>query len=289
MDSPYGLSGTQAAMSKRINMKLAGLCAVLLLANLTGCVSLSDGQTSAALKELAPTGELRVGVAFAPARSALFVVKDANGRPSGVTVDLGKELARQLGVPVEFVAVSNTGELTNEISSGALDVTFVPIDNERRKMMAFGPAYFVIQSTYLVRPGSDMKTLADVDRPDIRVVGIAGSATFRSAGRSLKNTTITAVPSVDDAIEMLRSGKADAFALTHDALPPLVAQLPGSRILDGAFLQTGVAIAVPKERPNALAYVSAFMEDAKKSGAVERAFDNAGLKGLPVAPPSLPQ
>jgi polar amino acid transport system substrate-binding protein len=267
-------------------MKLAGLCAVLFFANLTGCVSLSDGPTSTVRKELAPTGELRVGVAYAPARSALFVVKDASGKPSGVTVDIGKELARKLGVPVEFVVVSNTGELTHEISSGALDVTFVPIDNERRKVVEFGPAYFVIQSTYLVRPGSDIKTLADVDRPVIRVVGIAGSATFRSAGRSLKNATITSVPSIDEAIEMLRSGRADAFALTHDALPPLVARLPGSRILDGAFLQTGVAIAVPKNRPNALAYVSTFMEDAKKSGVVQRAFDNAGLKDLPVAPPS---
>jgi polar amino acid transport system substrate-binding protein len=87
----------------------------------------------------------------------------------------------------------------------------------------------------------------------------------------------------------LRSGTADAFALTHDSLPPLAAALPGSRILDGAFLRAGVAIAVPKDRPNALAYASAFMEDVKGSGAVQRAFEDAGLKGLTVAPPSASQ
>jgi len=62
---------------------------------------------------------------------------------------------------------------------------------------------------------------------------------------------------------MLSAGAADAFALTHDALPALAARLPGSRILDGSFLQSGVAIAVPKNRLNALAYATTFMEDAK--------------------------
>ena len=62
--------------------------------------------------------------------------------------------------------------------------------------------------------------------------------------------------------------------------------LPGSRILDGSFLQTGIAIAVPKNRPNALAYATVFMEDAKASGMVRRAFDDAGLKDLVVTPPS---
>jgi polar amino acid transport system substrate-binding protein len=183
------------------------------------------------------------------------------------------------------LVVSSSGELVDAMSSGALDVAFMPVDAERRERVDFGPAYFTIESTYLVRSGSDIKILSDVDRPNVRVIGIANTATIRAAGRSLKNTTIVAVKSVGEATEMLRTGAADAFALTHDALPALAAQLPGSRILDGSFLQTDIAIAVPKNRPNALAYASAFMEDAKASGMVRRAFEDAGLKDLVVAPP----
>jgi len=267
-------------------MEVLRVCSVLVVAVLAACASISDRPTSDALKELAPTGKLRVGVASAPTRSAFFVEKDANGQPSGVTVDLGNELGRKLGVPVEIIVAPNSGELVKATSSGALDVSFMPVDDERRKILDFGPAYFVIESSYLVRPGSDIKTLADVDRTNIRVVGIANTATIRSAGRSLKNTGVTAAPSVDEAMEMLRSGRADAFALTHDSLPPLAARLPGSRILGGSFLQTGIAIAVPKNRPNALAYATEFMENAKASGLVQRAFDNAGLRGLTIAPPS---
>jgi polar amino acid transport system substrate-binding protein len=50
------------------------------------------------------------------------------------------------------------------------------------------------------------------------------------------------------------------------------------------FLNSFVAVAVPKNRPAALAYVSAFVEDAKASGSVRRALDNAGLKTSTVAP-----
>ena len=83
---------------------------------------------------------------------------------------------------------------------------------------------------------------------------------------------------------MMGSGAARAFALTHDALPPLQKTLPGSRILDGAFQTTGVGIAVQKNRPAALAFVKDFVERAKSDGSVRRAFDAAGLSGLPLAP-----
>jgi polar amino acid transport system substrate-binding protein len=230
------------------------------------------------MQELVPTGRLRVGVVFAPAASAFFVVKDARGEPRGVTVDLGNALARALGVPVEFMVVPNSGLVTDATASGAIDVAFMPVDEERKQRVDFGPAYYLVESTYLATGASQIRTLAEVDQPHVRIVGIANTTTIRAAARSLKNTTISAVSSVGEAVEMMRSGQADAFALSRDSLPPFMAELPGSRIVDGSFQQTGIAIAVPKNRPAALAYVSQFMDSAKRSGLVQRALDDAGLK-----------
>jgi polar amino acid transport system substrate-binding protein len=42
-------------------------------------------------------------------------------------------------------------------------------------------------------------------------------------------------------------------------------------------------VAVPPNRTAALAYVSAFVEEAKASGVVRKALDGAGING-PVAP-----
>ena len=262
-------------------VKFLSLCGMLAGALVA---SSAAAQESMAVKELVPTGKLRVGVVFAPAASPFFVVKEANGEPRGVTVDLARELGRKLDAPVEFMVVPNSGLVTDATESGAIDVAFMPVDEERKKRVDFGPAYFMIESTYLATGASGIKTVAEVDRPNVRVVGIANTTTIRAAGRSLKNTSISAVASVDEAMAMLQSGKADAFALSRDSLPPFVAQLPGSRIVEGGFQQTGIAIAVPKNRPNALAYVTAFMESAKISGVVRRALDRAGFANDPVAP-----
>jgi polar amino acid transport system substrate-binding protein len=235
------------------------------------------------MKELIPTGKLRFGVAFAPKMSALFVVKE-DGSPRGITADLGSTLAKRLGVPVEFMVAPNTGVLTDALADAKIDVAFMPVDDERKKRLDFGPMYALVESTYMVTAASGIKTLAEVDRPGVRVVGVANTTTIRAAGRTLKNIQPIAATSIDDALAMLRGGNADAFALDRDSLPDFVAMFPGSHIVDGGFQQTGIAIAVPKGRPAALAYVTKFMEEAKASGAVRRAMDRAGMKDLPVAP-----
>jgi polar amino acid transport system substrate-binding protein len=119
----------------------------------------------------------------------------------------------------------------------------------------------------------------------VRVIAIAGTTTLRSAGRTLTQTTVAPVPSVDEALAALRENRADAFALTHDTLGPLAARVPGSRILDGAFQRVYVSVLVKKNHPAALAWVTRWMEEAKAGGAVRRAFDVAGFTTAAVAPP----
>ena len=236
------------------------------------------------MKELVPTGKLRVGVAFAPSPTPLFVVKDADGTPRGVTADLGHALAGDIGVAADMFVAPNTGELVDALEAGRIDVSFMPVDEERKKRIEFGPVYFLVESTYMVTAASGIRTVDEVDSPGVRVVGIANTTTIRAAGRTLTKTTVTAAPSIGEAMEMMIGGKADAFALSRDAFPPLLAQLPGSRAVEGGFQFTGVAIAVAKGRPEALAAVTAFLEKAKNSGAVRRAFERAGLSHLQPAP-----
>ena len=76
--------------------------------------------------EIAPTGKLRVAIAISPAGGAFWSTKNESGGYAGVPVDLGKEMAAQLGVPVEFVAYQNSGQIVDAVSTGAWDVTFLP-------------------------------------------------------------------------------------------------------------------------------------------------------------------
>ncbi len=257
---------------------LAGLMLALIAAT-------SVAAEDKTMSELAPTGKLRVGVAYAPLPTPVFVAKDGLGDYRGAPRDIGIALGKALGVPVEVIVKATTGELTEASAAGAIDIGFMPIDDERKQKLDFSPPYFVIESTYLVAAGRpEIRTLADVDRADVTVVGINGSTTIRAATRTLKTAKVVAAKSVDEAMTMLKDGQAQAFALTHDSLPRLQAQLPGSRILDGAFQTTGVGIGMQKNRPAGLAALSKFVTEAKANGVIRKAFDDAGLEGLSIAP-----
>ena len=82
--------------------------------------------------EIAPTGKLRVAIAISPAGGAFWSTKSESGGYAGVPVDLGKEMAAQLGVPVEYVVHQNSGQITDAAAKGTWDVTFLPKDPERR-------------------------------------------------------------------------------------------------------------------------------------------------------------
>ncbi|MBI3702921.1 MAG: transporter substrate-binding domain-containing protein [Rhizobiales bacterium] len=237
------------------------------------------------MKELVPTGKLRVAIAISPAPSALFAVKDAaTGKFHGVTVDLGTALAKKLGVPVEFVPHLASGEIQNSAASGKWDVTFMPVDDERKKAVDFGNAYHLLQSTYLVAPGSTLMKVEDANAPGVRIGGVANTATFRAALRTAPKATFVTVPGVVAATDAMNAKQIDCIALSRESLSGLALKIPGSRILDGGFLNSSTAVAVPKGKPEALAYASQFIEEAKASGLVRKAFDAMNLKNSQVAP-----
>jgi polar amino acid transport system substrate-binding protein len=239
----------------------------------------------AALNELAPTGRLRVAVAVGPAASALWTVRDpATGKPKGVPVVLGTALAQKLGVPVELIEYDSSGKIIAAANDGAWDVTFVPVDDDRKKVVDFGAPYHLLQSTYLVAPASGITNLAEVNRPGVRICGVEGTATFRAALKSTPNATPVTVKGPDEAVELMREGRIDTIALSRESVGGLVDALPGSKVLDEAFLNSTTAIAVAKNKPAALAYVTGFIEEAKASGLVRRALDGMGLKSSQVAP-----
>ena len=255
-------------------------CGLLLALFVVGPASAQEST----MKELAPTGKLRIGLVFAPSPGAFFVFKEADGKPRGVTADLADALGKKLNLAVETVLFPNSGLATDAVESGAVDVSFMPVDEERKSRIAFGPAYVQAESTYMVTAATGAKSVEDVDKPGMRVIGIANTTTIRAAGRTLKNTTIVAVTSVEESVALLRDGKADAFALSRDTLPTYVKQVPGSRMVDGAFQQINISISVAKKKPAALAAVTDFLNAAKQDGTVRRIFDKHGLKDAQVAP-----
>lgn len=278
-------------MRCRLTLGAIGTAAVLAACGTSGAgAPAADSPSAAARAELAPTGRLRVAVAVAPAASTFFSMRDpATGELRGVAVTLGAHLASQLGVPVEYVVYPNSGELAAAGSTGAWDVSFMPADDERAAIVDFGPAYNLFESTYLVRAGSPIASIADVDRPGVRVAAVDNTTTGRSAARQLTTATLVSFRSVEEVQKAILAGEVEAAAMSRASLQALLPALPGARVLPGHFHATANTIAVPKGRPAALEYVTRFIEEAKASGLVRSAFDAIGLTDAVVAPPATAQ
>jgi polar amino acid transport system substrate-binding protein len=245
---------------------------------------MSDHPASA-LTELAPTGRLRAAVAVGDAASAVWNIRDAaSGELKGVAADLARAMAERLALPLELIGQKSSAAIIEAADSGTWDVGFTPVDAERKQRVDFSTDYFLGDSTYMIRAGSPVSTLAEVDSAAVRIVGIEGTATLRAARASLHNTTAQGLAQLDEALAMFGRGEVDALALGRESILSLLPRFPGARVLKEHFLATGTAVAVPKQRPQALALVTHFIEGAKTDGTLRAILDRNGLSGVAVPP-----
>ena len=232
--------------------------------------------------ELAPTGKLRVGINFG---NFLLTAKDPKtGEPRGVAVDLGRELGRRLGVPVEIVGYPSPGELADAAASGVWDVGFLGAEPQRAKAIDFTAAYVEIEATYLVPPGSPLKTIADVDRPGVRIAVSGKSAYDLYLSRNLKHAVLVREEGADNIFNRFVTDKLEALASLRPRLVTDHANLPGSRILEGRFTAVQQAAGTPKGRSAGAKYLCEFIEDIKATGLVAQTIEKNGVRGLTVAP-----
>ena len=270
-------------MSSRSLPRLASHVCGIVFGLFLGVSALTISASADGLEdEIAPTGKLRVGIGISPSGGPYWSNKNENGDYTGVPVDLGKEMAAQLGVPVEYVAYWNSGQITDGAATGAWDVTFLPKDAERETKMLFGPIYEVADATCIVKAGSTITNFATLDQPGIKVVAVSGTTTMRGAQAHLKNAKVTGYQTYDEIFNLLKNGEVDAFALSRDQLNAMAKKIPGTRVLDETFKKTVTAVAVPPNHPLALAFVSKFMTDAISNGTLRKAYDNNGLKDSPI-------
>lgn len=272
---------TEAVFKPRRGQLVAtlGLLAALAL-GLSGCASTDTPPTASAATRsaLAPTGTLRVGVYLG---SPTSLVRTAAGEERGVAVELGRELARQLGVPVQLVTHTRVPEIIESIKAGRVDVTITNASPARAREVDFSPTVLSLESGYLVPPGSPLKDASEVDRSGHRVGVTQGSTSQGQLPQLLKQAAVMAAPSVPAAVQMLRDGQLQAFATNKGILFEMSDQLPGSRVLPGRWSLEHLALAVPKGRnAEAMTWLQGYVQRASASGLVREAAARAGLRGL---------
>jgi polar amino acid transport system substrate-binding protein len=202
-----------------------------------------------------------------------------------VAVDLARELGKRLDLIVELVGFESAGRMVAGLKTGAWDIAFLAIDAERASEIDFTAPYIEIEGTYVVPPGSPLRTVEDVDRDGVRIGVSANSAYDLFLKRSVKHATLVRAPDPKEAFALLLARSVDVVAGVKQSLIANAEKLPGSRVLPGRFMAIQQALGIPKGHDEAAQYLREFIDHVKASGVVARAIQNAGVRGVSVPPP----
>ena len=238
--------------------------------------------SAAVVSELAPGGVLRAGINLS--NFLLVTGRAANGEPQGIAPDMAGEIAARLKVPLKLLPYPNPGKLADAVAEW--DVGLIGAEPARAEQIAFSAAYLEIEATYLVPPGSKIRSVDEVDRKGVRIAVYGKSAYGLYLARSIKNAELVNAEGLDASWELFVTQKLDALAGLRPRLVSDVEKLPGARMLEGRFTAVQQAVGTPRARTAGAAFLAAFVEEAKASGLVARLIERHGVRGVNVAPGS---
>jgi polar amino acid transport system substrate-binding protein len=234
--------------------------------------------------DIARAGKIRVGLHLPQ-----FVKDPATGEIRGhgtgaVIVQIAEALGTQLGVKVELVGHPSPPKLVECLQENACDAGFLGFVPNRTGDVGFTPPYIMVPFTLMVPANSPGRAIADIDKPGVRIAAVRNHASTLALRRVVKQAEIVDVEIPDEAFELLRTGRAEAWASPRPPLLEYAHKLPGARVLDGRYGENLQSMAVPKDQSGRLAYISEFLEAVRGSGLVKRAIERAGEHGIEVVP-----
>ncbi len=236
--------------------------------------------------DLVQSGKLRAAL-FMPQYTKDPTTGQIRGLGLGVVaIEVAKALAVRLGVELVLVEEPSPQKAIGCLDDGGCDLAFLGIEAERLSEVDFTPAVVQFDYTYLLPSRSAIHAVADVDRPGVRIVTVRGHAAALALGKSIKHAEIATADLPETAFASMRAGTADAFALPREVLLYYAGKLPGSYVLEGGYGVNRTGIAIAKNHPERLAYLRAFVEEVKASGAIQQVIDRNGMRGFQVATPA---
>jgi polar amino acid transport system substrate-binding protein len=235
------------------------------------------------IADLMRAGAIRTGL-FLPQ----FIHDPATGELRGlgtgyIAIEMTCVIAERLGVTMRIVEYPSPKAAVAGLKNDRCDVVFLGVEPTRAAEVDFAPAIFQFDYSLLVPQGSPTQSIADADRPGIRIGLIESHASALALERIVKHARLVGVELPEQAPDLIREGKVDALAFPRDHLLDFADQLPGSHVLAKGYGINRVAMAVRQNRGGLLTYVTAFSEQAKASGLVQATIDRGALRGFAVA------
>ncbi|GAB4057801.1 transporter substrate-binding domain-containing protein [Catellatospora paridis] len=230
------------------------------------------------VRDLASTGVLRASINLGNP----VLAQGTPDAPSGVTVDIAREVGARLGVAVEFVCFDAARKSFEALTSGQADICFLAVEPVRESEVAFTAPYAVIEAVYVVPVDSPIGSPDDVDRPGVRVGVKRGSAYDLFLSRTLEQAEVVRG---EEGVQVFRADGLEVGAGIRQPMADYAAADPGVRVVDEAFMQIKQAVGTRRDRdPQTVRFLHDLVEELKASGFVAESLRRSGRLDATVAP-----
>jgi len=224
---------------------------------------------------LAPDGVLRAVINLG---NAVLARRDpASGALLGVSVDLARELARQLGAQLSLVAVEAAARAVEAVRGGSADIGFFAVDPLRGAGIAFSAPYLRIEGAYLVRTDSNLRDNDQVDRAGVRIVVSQDSAYDLYLSRAITAAQILRAPLPTLVMPWFHDTGAEVAAGIRPQLQGEAQRDAALRLLPGRFMVIEQAMGIPAGRgPAAQTLLRHFVDRVVGGGFVAQSLARHG-------------
>ena len=239
--------------------------------------------TSLILDKLAPKGFLRAGINLS--NFLLVTGKKSNGDPEGVSPDMAKALADELGVNLKLIPFARPGELADAVSENIWDIGNIAVEPERSKTINFSSPYALIESTYLVRSNLNINTSTDVDMEGIRIAVAERSAYDLWLTQNITKAKLVRAKSIGESFSIFQDNNLEVLAGLRPKLIDELSKTNDCKILPDAFTFIKQCIGFKPGNPEVETFINKFINNSIKNGFVKKLFlkyDVFGKLSLPV-------
>ena len=184
-----------------------------------------------------------IRVAGLPGELPFFNKDLVSGKWSGACVEMMSDIAKQLGGHTVEYTDSTYGNSVLQVQAGQIDIAFALNATPQRALaIDFTRAVFNHGFGICAKPDFKVKTWADINKPEVKIVVDLGSSQEAAARRFAPKADVTSLKTRDEVVLALASGRAQCAVFA--ALVGLTAMKKNAAIGTFTMLQ-GPVVSLP--------------------------------------------
>ncbi len=210
--------------------------------------------------------------------------READGNYWGFGIEMAKKIAERIGVGIEFVQTSwptLTADVLAEPQTFDLAIGGITITDTRRETMLMSEGYLANGKTILCRASESdrYKSLADIDKPEVRVMVNPGGLNEKFANQNLTHATIIVHQKNEEIPSLIAKGEADVM-ITEITEAPYYVQTDtrlAAPLLNDPFTHGEIGVLMQKGQDDLMEMVNNAIRRMKSDGTLRRLHEKYGL------------